>query len=43
VLQISKRERGEVVERIIEWLNVETLAGISVGVMTSSISDAIHS
>jgi hypothetical protein len=41
---MSKREKGgEVVERIIEWLNVEALTGISVGVMTSAMSDAIHS
>jgi hypothetical protein len=38
-----ERERGEVVEWIIEWLNVEALAGISVDVMTSAMSDAIHS
>lgn len=42
VLQMSERE-GDVVEWIIEWLNVEALAGISVGVMTSAMSDAIHS
>jgi hypothetical protein len=29
---MSNREREEVVERIIEWLNVEALAGITVGV-----------